>query len=128
MLSGLDLGASFTNVPGGTADWTFTDATGNYNDADGSVAIVIDKAEATIAVNGTTVTYDGNAHGTSGSATGVGNTVLSGLDLGASFDNVPGGTANWIFTDATGNYNDAGGSVEIVIMQATQSIHWTIPI
>ncbi len=27
----------YTNVPGGTADWTYTDATGNYNDASGSV-------------------------------------------------------------------------------------------
>ncbi|CAA9358363.1 MAG: filamentous haemagglutinin family outer membrane protein, partial [uncultured Chloroflexia bacterium] len=40
-LSGLNLGASFTNVPGGTANWTFTDATGNYNNATGSVGIVI---------------------------------------------------------------------------------------
>ena len=34
----LDLGDSFTDVPGGTADWTFTDVTGNYNDTEGSVA------------------------------------------------------------------------------------------
>ena len=36
MLAGLDLGASFTNVPGGTANWTFTDVTGNYNNKSGS--------------------------------------------------------------------------------------------
>ena len=40
-LSGsLDLGAKFTNVPGGTADWTFTGGT-NYKDQSGSVSINI---------------------------------------------------------------------------------------
>ena len=43
-LTGLNLGASFTNVPGGTASWTFTDATGNYNNTSGTAAIVISKA------------------------------------------------------------------------------------
>ena len=47
-LSGLNLGATFTNVPGGTATWTFTDVTGNYNDASGTAAIVINKADATV--------------------------------------------------------------------------------
>ena len=172
---GLDLGASFTNVPGGTANWTFTDVTGNYNDASGTAAIVITKADATITVNGYTGVYDGAAHGATGSATGVAAKTLArprprgelhqrarrhrqldvhrrhrqlqrrqrhgghrhhqgrrdvtvtgytgvydgaahgatgsatgvegedarrGLDLGASFTNVPGGTANWTFTDA----------------------------
>ena len=41
-------GDSFTNVPGGTATWTFTDATGNYNNASGTAAIVITKANATV--------------------------------------------------------------------------------
>ena len=43
-------------------------------------------------------------------ATGIdGVTLLAGLDLGASFTNVPGGTANWTFTDVTGNYNNISG-------------------
>jgi Ca2+-binding RTX toxin-like protein len=37
-------------VPGGTANWTFTDATGNYFDANGSVAITITKAEITMTI------------------------------------------------------------------------------
>ncbi len=173
---GLELGASFTNVPGGTANWTFTDATGNYNDASGSVAIVItkadatvdghrlhrrlmtarrtarparrrasaarrwqrpglgrelhqrarrhgeldvhrrhgnyndesgtvaiviNKADATVSVTGYTGVYDGAAHGATGTATGVGGAALSGLELGDSFTNVPGGTANWTFTGGT---------------------------
>jgi hypothetical protein len=114
-LAGLDLGASFTNVPGGTANWTFTDATGNYNNASGSVPVDISKADATVSVSGYTGVYDAAAHGATGTATGVGGVTLAGLDLGASFTNVPGGTANWTFTDGTGNYNNASGSVAVDI-------------
>ncbi|MBN3584686.1 hypothetical protein JYB64_20010, partial [Algoriphagus aestuarii] len=193
-LAGLDLGASYTNVPGGTADWTFTDETGNYNDASGSVDIIltkaptvttvtinggpftytgsaitpatvsvtgagglnlsptavylnntnagtatasydyaesvnhlsssdsktfeIGKANATIDVTGYSGVYDGSAHGATGTAEGVLGEALAGLDLGASFINVPGGTAYWTFTDETGNYNDASGSVDIILTKA----------
>jgi hypothetical protein len=201
VLAGLDLGDTFTNVPGGTAEWAFTDVTGNYNDDSGSVEIVIDKADAdcssiagysvtydasahtatgtcegvgtdgTLAgldLSGTTHTnagdysgdpwnftdtsgnyndtsgtvddfidkadadcssiggyddvYDGQAHGASGSCTGVEDEVLAGLDLGDTFTNVPGGTAEWAFTDVTGNYNDDSGSVEIVISKAELTV------
>jgi VCBS repeat-containing protein len=117
----LDLGNSFIDHPGGTAEWSFV-GDNNHHAANGSVEIVINKATANIMVNGTTVPYDGNAHGATGTATGVNNESLSGLDLGASFTNVPGGTANWTFTDETGNYNDAGGSVEIVIQKAELAV------
>jgi len=43
----LDLGASFTTVPGGTASWSFA-GNGNYNTASGSVSIVINRASQTI--------------------------------------------------------------------------------
>ena len=72
-------------------------------------SIVITKADATVSVDGYTGVFDGNAHGATGTAKGVGGVTLSGLDLGAKFTNVPGGTAHWTFTDATGNYNDAVG-------------------
>jgi hypothetical protein len=121
-LNGLDLGAKFTNVPGGTASWTFTDATGNYSNANGTAAIVISKANATVTVNGYTGVYDAAAHGATGSATGVGGIALNGLDLGAKFTNAPGGTATWTFTDATGNYNSANGTVAIVISKANATI------
>ncbi len=120
----LDLGASFTNVPGGTANWSFA-GNGNYNADSGSVAIDISKADATIDVQGYTGVYDGNAHGASGSATGVKDEDLSNLlDLGASFTNVPGGTANWSFA-GNGNYNADNGSVPIDISKATPSINIT---
>ena len=187
-LSGLSLGASFTNVPGGTSHWTFSNA--NYNDQGDDVAItigkataavvpsglsqtytgspltptatttpagltigwtgapqtnaasyavtatvndsnyqgsasgsfVIGKATATVTVNGYTGVYDAAAHGASGTATGVGSVPLSGLSLGASFSNVPGGTASWTFTDVTGNYSNAAGTAAIVISKANATI------
>ena len=202
----LDLGPSFTDVPGGTADWTFTDSTGDYLDAAGSVAIVISstgqtisfgpladktygdpdfdvsasassglpvsfssltggvcsvtgatvhivaagtctigadqagdgtydpapsvdqgftvaKADPIIVVTGYSGAYDGAAHGASGSATGVfGEDLSADLDLGPSFTDVPGGTADWTFTDSTGDYLDAAGSVAIVISSTGQTI------
>jgi MBG domain-containing protein/Big-like domain-containing protein/Kelch motif protein/galactose oxidase-like protein len=122
VLAGLNLGASFTNVPGGTTNWAFTDVTGNYNDQSGSVAVVINKADATITVNGYTGVYDGNSHGATGTATGVGGVDLNGLlNLGSTFTNVPGGTAHWVFTGGT-NYNDASGDVAIVINKANAII------
>jgi hypothetical protein len=120
----LNLGEPFTNVPGGTANWSFSGGT-NYEDASGSVAIVIKKANATVNVEGVTVTYDGHEHGATGTAKGVANVDLSsGLNLGAKFTDVPGGTAHWTFTGGT-NYEDASGSVEIKINKATPVVSVT---
>jgi hypothetical protein len=120
----LHLGTSFTNVPGGTAHWTF-DGNGNYNATSGDVSISISKATATIVVNGYTGVYDGLAHGATGTATGVGGVNLSaGLNVGASFTNAPGGTAHWMFTGGT-NYNDANGDASITIAKANQTISVT---
>ncbi|MBI5771989.1 MAG: putative Ig domain-containing protein [Verrucomicrobia bacterium] len=84
--------------------------------------LVINKATATINVAGYTGTYDGTAHGATGSATGVGGANLgTSLNLGASYTNAPGGTANWSFAGGT-NYNDASGSVAITIAKANATI------
>ena len=112
----LDLGDTFVDVPGGTADWTFT-GNGNYNDQSGSVAITITPAEATCEVNGYSGVYDAAAHGASGTCSGIGGENAGTLDLGDSFVNVPGGTADWTFT-GNGNYNDQSGSVAITITPA----------
>ncbi len=82
-------------------------------------SFTVDKADAVIDVSGYSGTYDGAAHGATGSATGVFSEDLSGdLDLGATFTDVPGGTADWTFTDTSGNYNDDSGSVSIDIAKA----------
>ena len=48
---------SFTNVPGGTANWSFTDQSGNYTNDDGSVQIEISKADPDCTVTGYSGTY-----------------------------------------------------------------------
>ena len=79
-----------------------------------------------IAVTGYTGTYDGTAHGATGTATGVNGANLNGLlNLGASFTFVPGGSANWTFSAP--NYNPASGGAAIVINKATPILAWPQP-
>jgi hypothetical protein len=128
-LAGLDLGSSFTNVPGGTANWTFTDVTGNYNDKSGSVAIVISKADPTCSVTGYDVVYDHVAHTATGSCTGVKGETLSGLDLSGTTHANPGDylADPWTFTDVTGNYNDDNGTVHDNIHYQTGGMCYGAP-
>jgi len=120
--AGLNLGATFTDVPGGTAHWTFTGGT-NYNNQSRSVAIVINKADATIHVTPYSVTYDANAHTATGSVTGVLGESLAGLDLsGTTHTNASNYTDTWMFTDVTGNYNNDSGTVNDVIGKANATV------
>ncbi len=66
-------------------------------------AIVITKANASVAVTGYTVTYDGQrARRDRRRRQASTSEALTGLVLGDSFTDVPGGTAHWTFTnDAT---------------------------
>ena len=80
-----------------------------------NVLQVVRQAAATVSVAGYAGIFDGQAHGAGGSATGVnGDDVSSLLDFGATFVNVPGGTAHWTFAGNT-NYLPAGGDAAIVI-------------
>src|SRR4029453_9032184 len=121
----LHLGASYTNVPGGTAHWTF-DGNTNYKATAGDVNITISQADAVINVSGYTGVYDGNAHGATGTAVGVETPVAANLNsllhLGASYTNVPGGTAHWTF-DGNTNYKATAGDVSITISQADAVIN-----
>jgi MBG domain len=57
----LDLGAKYTNVPGGPANWSFA-GNGNYNSKSGTANIVITKADATVQLSGLgPYIYDGTA-------------------------------------------------------------------
>ncbi|HEY3310137.1 MAG TPA: PxKF domain-containing protein, partial [Anaerolineales bacterium] len=83
---------------------------------------VINKADASIMVNGYTGTYDGLPHGATGTAYGVGGVDLSsGLNLGVTFTNAPGGSAHWTFSGGT-NYKDQSGDAAIVINKATLTV------
>jgi large repetitive protein len=128
-LSGLSLsGTTHTNAGNYTTDpWTFTDTTGNYQNASGTVSDTIGKATATINVTPYNVTYDGNAHTATGTATGVGSVTLSGLNLSGTTHTNAGSypTDPWTFTDTTGNYQNASGTVSDTIGKATATISVT---
>jgi hypothetical protein len=90
-------------------------------------SFTINQAAATINVSGYTGVYDGNAHGATGSATGVNAEDLTSLlNLGGTFTNVPGGTAHWVFAGNT-NYAPASGNATITITKATPVITWNNP-
>jgi len=128
-LSGLDLsGTTHTNAGAYNGDgWTFTDVTGNYNNTSGTVNDSISQTSASITVNGYSGVYDGAAHGATRSVTGVnGEDLTSLLNLGATFTNVPGGTAHWTFAGDT-NYAPASGDATITITKATPTITWGNP-
>ena len=121
----LNLGLSFTDVPGGTAHWTFAGDT-NYNNAAGDASIVLTQAQASVTVKGYNGVYDGNAHGATGSATGIGGANLSNLlSLGSTFTDAPGGTANWSFAGNT-DYQSASGTAAIVINKAGSTVTVTV--
>lgn len=115
-LSGLDLsGTTHTNAGVYAKDpWTFTDATGNYNNTSGTVDNNIGKAAATCVVTPYKLEYDRNEHTASGICTGVKGKALLGLDLtGTAHTEIGIYTIDpWVFTDATGNYTDVSGSVK----------------
>lgn len=87
-------------------------------------AFTILKADAIINITSYSVTYDGLPHISTGNAVGVLGEALSGLDLSAT-THTNAGTYNsdtWIFTDLTGNYNDATGTVNNTILPALLTI------
>jgi uncharacterized repeat protein (TIGR01451 family) len=118
------LAAGPTNAGSYSVSATIDDP--NY-EGSASDTLVIAKANATITVNGYSGAYDGSAHGATGTATGAQSENLSSLlHLGATYTNVPGGTANWTF-DGDSNYNSDSGSVNIDISKATPTINWSNP-
>jgi len=123
-LGGLDLSATtHVNADSYTDTWVFTDSTGNYNSTSGTVNDVISKATATVSVTPYNVTFDGNAHTAMGSTTGVKGEILSGLSLGGTtHTNAATYDDTWTFSDTTGNYNNASGTVQDLIKQANATI------
>jgi hypothetical protein len=123
-LTGLVLtGTTHTNAGTYNGDaWTFTNA--NYADQNGTVNDAIAKANATIVVTPYNVTYDAAAHTATGTAKGVLNENLSGLDLSATTHTNAGTYAAdaWAFTDASGNYNNTSGTTSDAIGKAAPTI------
>ena len=76
----------------------------------------ITRADPTCVVEPYNVVYDRELHTATGSCTGVHSVLLTGLDLTATAHSIPGDyTDPWSFTDGTGNYNNASGTVNDVI-------------
>src|SRR5439155_15287651 len=86
---------------------------GNHKPSSDSKIYVIAKANPTITVTPYNVAYDGFPHTATGTAKGVLNENLSGLNLSGTTHTIPGNYAldPWSFTDATGNYNSTNGTV-----------------
>jgi large repetitive protein len=103
------------------------DGDAKHNGSSDSKSITITQAAATINVNGHTGVYNGQPHGATGTAAGVGGENLNGLlNLGASFTDFPGGTAHWTFAGNI-NYAPSSGDAAITINKADQAINWNDP-
>ena len=98
--------------------WTFTGPNANYNDAFDTVDNNIAKADASCTVTGYAVTFDGTEHTANWPCKDVAGDPLAGLDLSLTADTAIGtytGDA-WSFTDVTGNYNNASGTVIVLFL------------
>jgi hypothetical protein len=120
--STLDLGNSFTNAPGGAANWTFDGGT-NYNDQSGTASIVINKADQQITwSNPNAITY-GNLLGTTqlnATVQGVsGGTSPGGLTYDPEAGSLLNAGIQTLHVDAaaTVNYNPASKDVTILVNQ-----------
>src|SRR5207249_4683955 len=114
---------SNTNVGTASASATWA-GDANHDASSDSKSITIGKADGVISVTGYSRSYDGASHGASGSAAGVETPtpadLTSLLHLGATFTDVPGGTAHWTF-DGNTNYNTASGDAAITIATAAST-------
>jgi hypothetical protein len=123
-LSGLVLtGTTHTNAGDYTSDpWTFTDATGNYNNASGTTHDAISQAPAVVVVTPYSVTYDGASHTATGTAKGVGGVDLTGLVLTGTTHTNAGTYASdaWSFSNI--NYVSQSGTVSDAIAKANPTI------
>ena len=120
----LHLGSSYTNVPGGTASWTF-DGDANYNAASGSVEISISKATAVIswsnpadiiygtALGATQLNATASTAGTFNYTPAAGTVLASGNGQALSVSFTPSDTAN---------YDGATKDVSINVLSARLSL------
>jgi hypothetical protein len=109
-----------TNVGTATASYTYA-GDSNHDGSSDSKNFSTTKANANITITPYSVTYDGNPHTATGTAKGAQNENLSGLNLSGTTHTNAGSypTDPWTFTDVTGNYNNASGTVADSIAKAT---------
>ncbi len=124
-------GTAHTNAGTYAADsWSFHDPNGNYADAGATVTDSIAKANASFTLTPYNVTYDGNSHTATGTATGVGGVTLPSGDMnmsGTTHTNAGTyATDAWSFADASGNYNIASGTASDSIAKANATFTITL--
>ncbi len=122
-----DFGSSYTNVPGGTAHWTF-DASGanaNYNSQSGDVQITISKASPSITWNNPADIVYGTALGAAqlnASASTAGSFVYTPA-AGTTLASGAGQNLHASFTPADSvNYNAASADASINVLSAALSV------
>jgi Carboxypeptidase regulatory-like domain len=115
------------NAYSGGVSVNFTgDSTFQSNNATNT--LTVNKADATIVVTPYNVPFDGNSHTGAGTATGVSGESLSGLDLsGTTHTNASNYSGDhWTFTDVTGNYNNATGTIDDAISRVSSATEVTV--
>src|SRR5262249_18154535 len=117
------LTTSALNAGGHPITAVFEDSTSLDTSTSAVFYQTVNKADANITVTGYTGQYDGQAHGLTGSATGVTGEDLSGLlDLGSQATHVSDSTTvTWAFA-GNDNYNAATGSGALVITPADADV------
>ena len=112
------------------ATWTFTDTTGNYNNASGTVHDHINKATPTVVVSfpASPITYDANGHSAIATVTGVsgtlavpanGSVTISYKKNATVFVGAPTDAASYAasahFASSNSNYYDADSTVDAAL-------------
>ncbi len=111
-------GETFKNVPGGAVAWSFTN--GNYFDQNGTAAIEITTATATVSVTGYTGgIYDGDAHAQTVTVTGV---PSDGTLFTDSLIGTNAGDYSKAWSYSSGNYQDVNGTLALTIAKADTTI------
>jgi hypothetical protein len=109
---------SVTNASGNCSVTATKAADTNHDETTSpEVTVTLVKADPGCTISGWSGPYDGSPHGASGSCTAA----AGSLDLGSTFTDVPGGTADWAYT-GNDNYNDDSGTVSIAITSVAQSV------
>jgi hypothetical protein len=99
----------------------------NYAAGSATATLVIEKAAASVVVNGYSGVYDGQAHRLTGSATGARGEDLSGLlSLGDPYADAGTYPVAWSFA-GDGNYLPDAGTAVVAIQKADQQITWAAP-
>ncbi|NHA66583.1 PxKF domain-containing protein [Phycicoccus flavus] len=98
----------------------------NHTGSKAGQTFTIGQAAATCTITGFTGTYDGKAHGLSGSCTGAGGAVVGSVDLGATHTDAGSYDVPWSFSGGT-NYADQTGTVAVTIARAQSTTTVTCP-